>query len=154
MRKLIVIFTIGAFISGNILTGCSSSTDKVNDANDNVTEAQQNLKEAKQDAQLDAQKTASADEWKTFKTESELKISTNEIRIEQLKIKDKKTGKIFDNLYAKKIELLEKKNIDLRNRINGYEKKQSDWESFKREFNHDIDELGTAIKDLTVDNKK
>jgi hypothetical protein len=35
-----------------------------------------------------------------------------------------------------------------------YEKKQSDWESFKREFNHDMDELGQALKDLTVDNKK
>ena len=31
---------------------------------------------------------------------------------------------------------------------------QSNWESFKREFNHDMDEIGQALKDLTVDNKK
>lgn len=35
-----------------------------------------------------------------------------------------------------------------------YEKSQSDWETFKREYNHDMDELGNALKDLTVDNKK
>lgn len=29
-----------------------------------------------------------------------------------------------------------------------------DWESFKREFNHDVDELGQALKDLTVDNEQ
>jgi DNA-directed RNA polymerase subunit N (RpoN/RPB10) len=34
-----------------------------------------------------------------------------------------------------------------------YEKSQSDWEAFKREFNHDMEELGKALKDLTVDNK-
>ena len=28
------------------------------------------------------------------------------------------------------------------------------WESFKREFNHDMSELGDALKDITVDNKK
>jgi len=28
-----------------------------------------------------------------------------------------------------------------------------EWETFKREFNHDMDELGKALKDLTVDNK-
>ena len=28
------------------------------------------------------------------------------------------------------------------------------WEKFKAEFNHDMDELGKAFKDLSVDNKK
>jgi hypothetical protein len=29
---------------------------------------------------------------------------------------------------------------------------QSEWISFKNEFNHDMDELGKAFKDLTVQN--
>jgi hypothetical protein len=33
-------------------------------------------------------------------------------------------------------------------------KNQSDWVSFKREFNHDMDEIGKAFEDLTIDNKK
>jgi hypothetical protein len=28
------------------------------------------------------------------------------------------------------------------------------WESFKKEFNHDMDELGKSIKDLFKDNVK
>jgi len=65
----------------------------------------------------------------------------------------KRSGKTLDALRAKKIDALEQKNRDMRNRIAAYEKSQSDWESFKREFNHDMDELGQAFKDLTVDNK-
>jgi len=42
----------------------------------------------------------------------------------------------------------------MRARLVAYEKSQSNWESFKREFNHDMDEIGQALKDLTVDNKK
>ena len=31
---------------------------------------------------------------------------------------------------------------------------KENWESFKTEFNHDMDELGNAFRDLTIDNKK
>lgn len=30
----------------------------------------------------------------------------------------------------------------------------ADWQSFKREFDHDIDEVGQALKDLRVDNEQ
>lgn len=65
----------------------------------------------------------------------------------------KKSGKTFDAMYEKNIMALEQKNKDLRTKISNYESNQSDWESFKREFNHDMDEQGQAIKDLTVNNK-
>ncbi len=65
----------------------------------------------------------------------------------------KKPGKTFDDLYKQRIERLEQKIADLKTRMNEYEKNQTGWESFKREFNHDMDELGSALKDLTVDNK-
>ncbi len=31
---------------------------------------------------------------------------------------------------------------------------KENWEIFKKEFNHDMDELGKAFKDLTVKNVK
>jgi phage-related minor tail protein len=34
------------------------------------------------------------------------------------------------------------------------EKNQSDLESFKQEYNHDMEELGEALKDFRVNNKK
>lgn len=60
---------------------------------------------------------------------------------------------MLDPLYEKRIETLEQQNKDFRKKIEDYEKSQTDWEIFKREFNHDMDELGKALKDLTVDNK-
>ena len=56
-------------------------------------------------------------------------------------------------MYAKNIENLEERNRDLKTRIGAYETNQSDWESFKREFNHDMNEVGQALRDLTVNNK-
>jgi hypothetical protein len=64
----------------------------------------------------------------------------------------KMPGKTLDPLYEKKIEILEQQNKDLKKRIEDYETSQSDWEKFKSEFNHDMEELGKALKDFTVDN--
>jgi hypothetical protein len=39
-------------------------------------------------------------------------------------------------------------------KLEAYEKIQSNWETFKREFNHDMVAIGDELKDLMVDNKK
>ena len=108
---------------------------------------------AKQEANAIGQELATAEEWATFKSESEVKIRDNEIRITELTVKMNKPGETFDELYKNKIANLELQNREMRTRLIEYEKSQSNWETFKREFNHDMDELGKALKDLTVDNK-
>ena len=154
MKSLIVNFLVALMILAHaIFTGCQSSAEKMDSANQNVEDARQDLKDAQQDAHAEAVKIATAEEWTAFKTESEVKIKDNQIRIDELKVKMKKPGQTFDAMYAKSIENLEQKNRDLRTRIGSYETNQSDWESFKREFNHDMDEVGQALRDLTVNNK-
>ena len=133
-------------VGGTLFTSCKSPAQKEDAAQNKVDEAQQELNAAQV-------KVASQEEWATFKIESELKINDNEIRIAELKEKMKKPGKVFDALYQKRIDDLEKRNLDMRVRMETYEKNQSDWESFKTEFNHDMDELGNALKDITVNNK-
>lgn len=155
MKK--VFFTImvaTSVLAGTLFTGCQSSATKEEAANAKVDEAQQDLMEAQQDADIEAKKVATADEWNAFKTESEIKISEYEIRIKALKDQMRKPGKTFDDLYKKRIEQLEQKIADLKTRMKDYEKNQTGWEVFKREFNHDMEELGIALKDLTVDNKQ
>lgn len=49
---------------------------------------------------------------------------------------------------------MNKKNAELKAKIAAYETEQSDWEAFKREFNHDMDELGNALQDFDKDNAK
>jgi len=154
MKKLIITLVVAApLLTATIITGCQSSAKKETSARENVQEAKQELKDVQKEANKEAQKLANAEEWETFKSDAELTIKNNEIRIAELRVKLNKQGTMLDPMYEKKIATLEQQNKDLKKRIEDYEKNQSDWETFKREFNHDMDELGKALKDLTVDNK-
>jgi uncharacterized protein HemX len=94
-------------------------------------------------------------DFQKFKRESEMKISDNKRKIAELKTRKKKESIEVQEKYDKKVMALEQKNNDLEKRIKGYNNSDSGkWESFKREYNHDMDELGKALKDLTVDNTK
>ena len=154
MKKSIYTFALTTLIVGVITTGCQSSAQKEEAAKEEVTEAKEDLKEVQKDANAEAQKVANAEEWSAFKTETQTKIDNNEAKIAELKVKLKKPGKVLDPMYAARIEMLEQKNSELKTRINTYEANQSDWEKFKREYNHAMDELGQALKDFSVDNKK
>lgn len=155
MKRTIFILSVTiTLMAGTIFTSCQSSVQKQDAAQAKVQDARQDLNEAQKDANAIGQELATAEEWATFKSESEVKIRDNEVRITELNVKMKKPGETFDELYAKKIANLELQNKEMRTRLIEYEKSQSNWETFKREFNHDMDELGKALKDLTVDNKK
>jgi hypothetical protein len=155
MKKVIITLTVSAMlISGAFFTSCKSPAQKEDAAKAKVEDAKKDLNAAQNNSNAEAQKVATAEEWKTFKSKSEVRIRDNEIRIAELTAKMKKPGKIFDSMYEKKIDAIEQQNRDLRARMDAYEKSHSDWESFKTEFNHDMDELGKALKDITVDNKK
>lgn len=155
MKKLtIILMAITAIIAGTMFTGCESAAKKSADANENLKDAKTDLKTAEQDAAAAAQKAADAADWKQFKSDSEGKIMANESTIARLKEKKKSSGKMLDAAYTKHIEELEQKNKDLKARMESYEKGQTEWQSFKAEFIHDMDELGKALNDLGVDNKK
>jgi chromosome segregation ATPase len=141
-------------MSGGIFTGCESFSQKADSADNKVQDAKQDLKKAETDAALANQKAAVAEEWRVFKADTDIRIKANESAVVDLKAKMKTSGKKMDDVYSASIDALEQKNKDLQARLDNYEKNQSDWASFKREFNHDMDELGQAFKDLTVNNKK
>jgi len=155
MKKNIFAFTfITILSSGIIFSSCQSSAEKVENAQENVKDANESLQTAQKDSNIAAIKTANAEEWKAFKAASELKIDNNKIRIDELKIKMNSTGKTLDEVYEKRIDSLKERNADLRTRMNKYETGKTDWESFKSEFNRDMDGLGKALKEFTVSNKK
>jgi hypothetical protein len=142
MKKTIfMLATATALIAGTMTTACQSQVEK-NDA------AQKSMQEPQ-----GAQKGVTAEEWQTFKSQSETKIQENETRIAELKAKLQKSGEAMDEQLDNKIDVLEQKNKDLKAKIENFELTKGDWESFKSEFNHDIDALGQSLKDFTVDNK-
>lgn len=139
------IFTLAAMsllMTGALFTSCNSAAQK-----------EENTTTESQDANAEEQVVATAEEWQAFKTDAEAKIKNNEIRIEELTVQMNKPGQVFDDLYKNRIEELEQQNRELQNRIDAYDKSHTDWEKFKREFNHDMDELGEALKNITVNNK-
>lgn len=154
MNKSIFILALTTFLAGNVFTSCKSNTEKEEDAIENVQDAKENLEDVNEDINNDAINKANDAEWQTYKAESNKTIEANEARIVELKKAMNKSGTTFDATYKKNIEALEEKNTSLKKKISDYENNQTDWSSFKREFDSDMNELGKALKDLTVNNKK
>ena len=112
-------------MAGIMFTGYQSSTQKKEAAQTKVQDANQDLNVFQKDTNSAVQKVVTAEEWKTFnKSEFELKIKTNEMRITELNIKIRKTAELFDAFYVKKIATLEKENRFLKSRLEAYEKSQ------------------------------
>ena len=153
MYKKFLTLTLTVIIAASMLVSCQSSAEKEKAAQQKLEKDKIELEKTQMEAKAKANREAIAAEWASFKVSTEIKIAENEATIADLKVKMKKSGKTLDKLYEKKIDMLEEQNKNLRSRLNSYENNQSDWETFKREFNHDMDELGKALKDLTVDNK-
>ena len=151
MKKSILLLAI---LAGTLFTSCKNNAEKEADAVEEVQEANADLNEVKDDVSKDATTKANDVEWQAYKTEANKSISENETRIMELQTAMKKPGKTFDESYQKSINELVKKNTSLKTRISDYENNQTDWETFKREFDADMSGLGQAFKDLTVNNKK
>lgn len=158
MKKILYFLAVQIFtvlVIETILTSCQTPEQKVNDAKENVKDANQDLKNMqKAESEAEAQKAANAESWRVFKNESEAKIRNNELVIDEMNTKMHSSGKKIQAVFEKKIAELKQKNNAMKVRVNNFENNQSDWESFKREYNHDMDELGRALKDFTVNNRK
>jgi hypothetical protein len=154
MKKTIYKLAVITVMTATLLLGCNTSTKKQEDAIDDVADARENTEDAKEQLMV-AKKDANANEWKKIKKETNTRITENKIRIAQLKVEMIKSGFSIDTAYAKRIEELELKNKNIKIKVDSYKNDTSDdWELFKREYNHDINELNRAIKELKVYNKK
>lgn len=145
MKKTVMGFMLAAVSVSAMVTGCQSKEQKVEDAQQKVEDAKQDLRDAKNDLNQ---------EYPSYRKAEEEQIIANDKRIDDLRAKINTGGKPLDNYRARKIDDLKKQNDDLRARLYGYEKAHGDWESFKREFNHDMEGLDNSIKDFGKDNTK
>jgi septation ring formation regulator EzrA len=153
MKKSFLKFASVALLATTFITSCQDSTKKEAEARENVDEAKTDLDEAKTEL-ANARKTATEQEWQSFKESTNATVEQNEKRIIDLKMQMKRTGKSMDEQYAKKINELEEKNREIKEKVNTYNNEASDdWETFKKEYNRDMDDLGRSLKNFTVDNK-
>lgn len=146
-KKSIFALAFIVSLAGINLTSCKSYDPKKNVNTENG--AQQNMNEANLDR--DTTQLENDKKFEEFRTTSEEKIITNEKIISRLKEdanKVKKENKI-------RIAELEARNEAMKVKLKEYKREgKKEWQSFKKEFNHDMDELGNALNDLTKDNVK
>lgn len=155
MKNPIYLFALAvSLLFGTMLTSCQSSSEKVEEASEDVQDAKEDLQDAKTDAAEENARVANAEEWKMFRSEHDAILRTNDTRIAELKAKMKRSENAADKAYAERVNALEQRNKELNDRMTNYESNQSDWESFKREFKHDMDAIGQGFNELTVNNKR
>jgi len=132
-----------------LFNGCKLATkDKdatvTGDPKENLVEAKESLDEARKDYVL---------KYEAFKLESDNKIAENEKIIAELKAKAKMDGDAAKQNFEKELAALEQKNQSLKEKMSYYKDEgNKEWESFKIEFDRDMDKLGQALKDLTKNN--
>ncbi len=144
MKKLIWAPAVFFFAAGMMFTSCDTPSQKVENAEANVVEAKEDLVQAQEDYLVDVE---------TYRQQTAEKIAANNKSIAEFnaRIEAEKADVKAD--YKMKIAELEKKNSDLKMKLDGYKAESKDqWETFKLEFNRDMDQLGAALKDLTVKN--
>jgi len=134
--------------------GCQTSNQKSEEAKENVEVPRHYLADVKKEIKKDSILTVRVQEWKIFRNDAEASIRSNDLRIGAIKKKMSKSGNTKDGSYPETILVLENKNKELEDRMNGYEKNGSDWELFKSEFNQDMGQLGHTLKNFRVNNKK
>ena len=148
MKKSILILAASTLITGAILTGRNnpSPEQKVENAQNNVTEANKNLDKANEEYLADIDK---------YRKETDAKTAANDKIIADLKARIDIQKNEAKKDYKKKIAELEQKNAEMKKKMDEYKAQgKENWENFKTDFNHSMDDLGNAFNDLTANKDK
>jgi hypothetical protein len=133
-------------VSIALSTGCSTPAEKVENAQENVADANAKLATANAEYLADIE---------AYRKETAIKIAANDQSVIEFNARIKDDKKEAKEKYQERIKELNQKNSDMKKKMDDYKATGKDnWESFKKEFSHDMDELGKAFKDLTVKNVK
>ena len=146
MKKSILALAACTLITGAVIVSCSPSENKVENAKEDVIDAQKDLNEANE------QYTA---EVEAYKQEMMKEIEANDKAIADMEAKIEKDKKGTDSKYKEHVAYLKQKNEELKKELKEFKADGKDgWETFKKEFSHDMKELGQAFKDIGVNNVK
>ena len=145
MKKSILTFPASILTIAFIVISCSSPEEKVEKAENKVIEANNKLDSAIKNYKVDIA---------AYRIETANQIASNEKTIADFNSKIAKKKKEVKADYLKEIAALEKKNTDMKMKLNSYKDDGNDkWRTFKSEFSKEMNDLGKSIKDLTSKDK-
>ena len=150
MKTYIIKTILTTSIIGLFMTSCNNSpTAKEED----VKEATQDLIDA--EADFDQAEFDSINDFNTFKESIQIKLAENQSVINDLKSKISSKGKVNRDIDEVEINKLEKRNTELKLKIENYEQgPEQKWALFKVDFNNELDDLGKSISNMADRNKK
>jgi hypothetical protein len=161
MKKIMWVLSLTSVMAGMIFTGCNDRNDKWDDNSgirkDKRYDRDDNVFDDKNDLnkRTTTVTTTYQTEWTGWREDAMEEIAENEERIDELKAKMDKAGPKRDERLAKRIGELREENRELRQRVLDYRYTDDNgWQDFKREFKHDMDELGRSLEDIGNDNVK
>jgi len=142
MKKSILLLAVSTMIVGASLTSCSSSAEKVENAEAKVTEANVDLDKANKEY---------LEEVVQYRVEKAEAIAANEKSIAEFKARIEKDKKGAKADYLNTIAELEKKNTDMKYKMDNYkEEGKEKWVLFRDEFTRDMIELAKAVNEFTT----
>ncbi len=150
MKVNILKTVLTAVLLGFFITSCNNSPAA---KEEEVIEATEDLVDAKAD--LDQAEIDSIADFNTYKESIHLKLGENQKMIAAMKLKINSKSKVERDLDEVEINKLEKRNADLRLKIENYEQGTSQkWALYKIEFNNELDDLGKSISKMAERNMK
>lgn len=137
-----ILMCVGSFL----LISCGDDAAKEKKAADEVNDAKEASDKAYQ---------AYLGEVDKYREESSARIAANKQAITDYNLSVQASKKKMSEDQARRIADLEARNERMQKKLDEYKAEdQTKWQSFKQEFGRDMDELGQAFKDLTVNNVK
>lgn len=144
-RNASLTLALSVLLATPFVTGCKESPkEKLDDATTEVVDASIDLEKA-HDAYLA--------EVESYKADAAKKIAENE---EKIKAYNSDMNLQKTKALKTTVEKLQKKIDDLKQKIANLKADdgKETWSEFKTEFDHDMEEIGQALKDITVNNTK
>ena len=136
-----------------MFNACQSSAEKVENAENKVENAKEVLAQSERD--LYQTKLDTITNYKQFKIEAEKIIIAQRENIADFKSGITKKREEAQTEIDKQLVELEKNNKELENKLASFKDDgKYTWITFRNELNHDMDKLGKALNNLTVDNIK
>ncbi len=147
MKKIILKhLTVKGFVKGEDLTNCEKLEKKLDEAKIKLKVAKKEVSEAKQKLNIALE-------------ESLIKIENDKNELKNIKNNeagDSKLSSVFSSeqikvKYEETMAELELRKNEIKKRIEEYKSDGSEkWDSFKHKLNHDLEELGKALKGFTT----
>jgi len=149
MKKSILSVALIAFMAGTISVSYGVNRDQNALPGSEYTH-QVNRDYSKQDFR--DQQRKSTFEFQSFKKESQSRIRENEKRISNFKVKVSRLQSRDRALYRKDLRVLEQKNDLLKRRLSNFRVKQQDrMDTFKNQFNRDLNKVSEELRDFKFD---